>query len=72
MALERRIGPLEAQSGADDDEVVEWGPGHEHLPTMTKRELKKMLNDMHDRGSGRLLVRPATMTNGAANISVIR
>jgi trehalose utilization protein len=45
MRLDRRIDSPEAKPGADYAEVVEWGPGHEHFPTMTKGELKKMLED---------------------------
>ena len=70
MRLDRRIDASEAKPGADYAELVEWGPGNKHFPTMTKGELKKMLEDMRDSGSGRLLVRPATMTTVAANVTV--
>ena len=69
MRLDRRIDASEAKPGADYAELVEW-EGNKHFPTMTKGELKKMLEDMRDSGSGRLLVRPATMTTVAANVTV--
>ena len=61
MTLERRIVALEARTGSADAEQVEWGLGDEHFPTMTKGELKKMLEDIRESGIGRLLVRPARM-----------
>lgn len=65
MTLARRIVALEAQPGSDDDETVEWGPAHAHLPQTTKGALREMLKVMHNSGSGRLPIRrsPGTATN---------
>ena len=63
--LHRRLQDLEARNdAAGDDMPVDWGPGFEHLPPMTQGGLRRMLQEIHDSGAGRLpiVTRNAVMT----------
>jgi hypothetical protein len=62
MTLARRIDALEAKGAPDDDDkLTHWGPGFEHLPPTTKGALRRMLQDIHSSGAGRL----PTVSRGA-------
>ena len=53
--LHRRLQDLEARNDAAGDALpVDWGPGFEHLPSMTQGGLRRMLQEIHDSGAGRL------------------
>ena len=63
--LHRRLQDLEARNDAAGDALpVDWGPGFEHLPSMTQGGLRRMLQEIHDSGAGRLpiVTRNAVMT----------
>jgi hypothetical protein len=53
--LNRRLQDLEAKNDTTDDDMpVDWGPGFERMPPMTKGGLRRMLKAMHESGAGRL------------------
>ena len=52
--LHRRLQDLEAKNDTTDDEVLEWGPGYEHFPPTTEGALRRMLQEIHASGAGRL------------------
>ena len=64
--IRRRLTTLEIANNAvgEDDAPVDWGAGYEHLPAMTKGELRRMLRSMHDNGSGKLPISPPRQAHG--------
>ena len=50
--IRRRLEALEVV--ADQDELIDWGPGCENWQPMTMREFRRMLDEIHRSGAGRL------------------
>ena len=52
--IRRRLEVLEVVG--NQDVPVAWGPGYENLPAMTPRELRRLIDEMHRSGAGRIRI----------------